>query len=605
MRSTPLIWSETDKRKKIRLKQFAKTMRQLQLDELLEITALASEGNVPGSGVVFGNSLIWGTHLLEIVFNLTAAESFLPSLIAGDDGYEARWQPHPDECQEAAIAKLIAAMPAVCRSLSLSDETPPDVPARIVVNQILAFCLDACVRNFEADIVKPKFHSSLHDAWLEALTGADPRVDWKNWWDLQEFAGQLNQWRRPADLNVTSHYKFCFRLNEPQESAGDWLVDYLLKPKTDQGLNLPVADFWQQDSKTKEQMKKMGGNPFEYMLTALGQASALCPEIAESLKRKNPGGFKLDAEGAFRFLREYAGSLQAAFKKNFYQPIQFLRDEETAARLKKVSSPFILRRLKTDKSIISDLPEKMEMKSYCTLTKEQASLYQAVLEDMQDTAEQAEGIDRKGLVLAMLTKLKQVCNHPAQFAGDNSSIHNRSGKLKLLLEMITEIREMKESILIFTQYAGMGSLMQEYFQEQFGEEVFFLHGSLPRKKRDIMVERFQNEDHASRIFILSLKAGGTGLNLTRANHVVHYDRWWNPAVENQATDRAFRIGQTKNVQVHKFIVAGTLEERIDAMIEMKKDVADQVLGTGEKWLSEMSNADLRELVKLGAEAVGE
>jgi SNF2 family DNA or RNA helicase len=296
---------------------------------------------------------------------------------------------------------------------------------------------------------------------------------------------------------------------------------------------------------------------------------------------------------------------QNSFKNNFHKPIQMYGSKEAAEKLKLLTGPFILRRLKTDKTIISDLPDKLEMKTYCTLTKEQASLYQAVVDDMQEQIEQAEGINRRGLVLATLMKLKQVCNHPTQFAKDNSSIKGRSGKLERLFEMLTETREIGEHTLVFTQFAEMGTILQQYLQEQFGEAVFFLHGGTSKKLRDQMVERFQTDGNAPRVFILSLKAGGTGLTLTRANHMIHYDRWWNPAVENQATDRAFRIGQSKNVQVHKYIVAGTLEERIDELIERKTGIANQVVGTGEKWLTELSNKDLRELIKLGNDATGE
>jgi len=296
---------------------------------------------------------------------------------------------------------------------------------------------------------------------------------------------------------------------------------------------------------------------------------------------------------------------QAGFKNSYYRPIQIYRNAVVAEKLKTLTGPFILRRLKTDRTIISDLPEKMEMKEYCTLTKEQASLYKAVVDEMQEKIEQVEGINRRGLVLATLLKLKQVCNHPAQFVGDNSSLEQRSGKLQRLVELVSETRELGDRTLIFTQFAEMGGMLQDYFQGQFGEEVFFLHGGVPKKKRDEMVERFQHDADAPHIFILSLKAGGTGLTLTRANQVIHYDRWWNPAVENQATDRAFRIGQKKNVQVRKFIVAGTLEERIDTMIENKTGIANQVVGTGEQWLSELSDEDLRQLIELGNEAVGE
>jgi len=297
---------------------------------------------------------------------------------------------------------------------------------------------------------------------------------------------------------------------------------------------------------------------------------------------------------------------QAGFKRNFFIPIQAERDQEAARRLKEITGPFILRRLKTDTSIISDLPEKMEMKTYCTLTKEQASLYAAVLEDIEEAMEEAEeGIQRKGIILSALTRLKQVCNHPAQFLKDNSAVPGRSGKLSRLTEMLDVVLENGEKALVFTQFTEMGRMLKEHLQASFGCEIIFLHGGVPRKQRDRMIERFQEGKEHLPIFVLSLKAGGTGLNLTGANHVFHFDRWWNPAVENQATDRAFRIGQTKNVEVHKFICAGTLEEKIDEIIEHKVQVARNVVGTGEDWLTELSNDELKDLLALREEAVGE
>jgi SNF2 family DNA or RNA helicase len=297
---------------------------------------------------------------------------------------------------------------------------------------------------------------------------------------------------------------------------------------------------------------------------------------------------------------------QAGFKRNFFIPIQAERDQEAARRLKDITAPFILRRLKTDTSIISDLPEKMEMKTYCTLTKEQASLYAAVLEDIAEAMEETEeGIQRKGIILSALTRLKQVCNHPAQFLKDNSAVSGRSGKLARITEMLDTVLENGEKALVFTQFAEMGKMLKEHLQASFGCEVLFLHGGVPRKQRDRMLERFQEGKEYLPIFVLSLKAGGTGLNLTGANHVFHFDRWWNPAVENQATDRAFRIGQTKNVEVHKFICAGTLEEKIDEIIERKVQVAENVVGTGEDWLTELSNDELKDLLALREEAVGE
>ena len=207
-------------------------------------------------------------------------------------------------------------------------------------------------------------------------------------------------------------------------------------------------------------------------------------------------------------------------------------------------------------------------------------------------------------MLATLSKLKQVCNHPAQFLGDNSGIADRSGKLVRLTEMLEEVIEVGDRALVFSQFAEMGGLLQRHVQETFGLEALFLHGGVPKRRRDRMVERFQNEGGGPPVFILSLKAGGTGLNLTSANHVFHFDRWWNPAVENQATDRVFRIGQARNVQVHKFICAGTLEEKIDEMIERKKEVAEKVVGTGEGWLTELSNDDLKDVLTLSKEAAG-
>ena len=295
---------------------------------------------------------------------------------------------------------------------------------------------------------------------------------------------------------------------------------------------------------------------------------------------------------------------QTEFKRVFYVPIQAQRDPEAAQRLKRLTGPFILRRLKTDKKVIADLPEKMEMKVFCTLTKEQATLYAAVVEEAGRSLEEAEGIQRKGVVLATLSKLKQVCNHPAQFLGDNSAIMGRSGKLARLTEMIEEVLASHERALIFTQFAEMGHIIQRHLQETFGREALFLHGAVAKKRRDQMVERFQAADGPP-LFVLSLKAGGTGLNLTAASHVFHFDRWWNPAVENQATDRAFRIGQVRNVQVHKFVCGGTLEEKIDEMIEHKKEIASSIVGTGEGWLTELSTAQLRELFALGKDAVGE
>ena len=945
--SSPLIGAEPDKKKKVFLKSFSVLARPLKIEEALELTAIAEGGNIFESGIIFGSSIIWTGKLLKIALNLAAQENFLPTLLQHDGHWEARWLPIPCDDSDKQLEKLSAAMPAVCRCLSNDTEKAPDMPAKIVLNMLLAKSIDAIIRSANPLANNRKkhdsMHDSLHDAWTAALTAENAQVMWADEQEIYSFSKQLTDWSRPVDLITRSPFKFCFRLSEPQEDEDKWRVDYLLQPKDDQSLHLPVGELWVKSTRVVKQLQKFGGSLIEFILMALGQASGLCPDIAASLKEKNPGGFYLDSNGALTFLREYSEALrasnftvllpswwvgrgpikrlglkvkakspqmqggegiltldsmiefdytaslgseelsleelkflaklkaplvklrgqwtqidqkqihsaisllekqknqvsparelltialgaskqvaslsvdmietkgwlndlldkltgraefsplpqphgfkgklrlyqkrgfswlaflrqwglgacladdmglgktvqtlaliqrervagetrpvlvvcpttvinnwrkeaefftpelkvlvhhgsdrqkkeafkkaaqdyaivissygllqrdidflkkvkwagvimdeaqniknpetaqskaarslpsdyrivltgtpvenhigdiwslmeflnpgllgsQSSFKNNFYKPIQIYRNPDAINRLKALTGPFILRRLKTDKSIITDLPEKMEMKDYCTLTKEQASLYKAVVDEMMEQIEQAEGINRRGLVLATLMKLKQVCNHPAQFAKDNSSIKDRSGKLQRLKEMLVQTRELGERTLVFTQFAEMGSMLQQYLQDLFAEEVFLLYGGTSKKKRDEMIERFQNDENAPNIFILSLKAGGTGLTLTRANYVVHYDRWWNPAVENQATDRAFRIGQTKNVQVHKFIVAGTLEERIDEMIEKKTGIANQVIGSGEQWLSELSNEDLSKLIRLGSEAIGE
>ncbi len=297
----------------------------------------------------------------------------------------------------------------------------------------------------------------------------------------------------------------------------------------------------------------------------------------------------------------YLGSAHD-FRGRFAVPIERYRNSERAQALKNLIQPFVLRRLKTDATIIQDLPAKNEMKVFCNLTAEQASLYEAVVKEMLEKIAKSAGIERKGLVLATLMKLKQVCNHPTHFLKDGSILQDRSGKLTRLREMLEEALSENDKALLFTQFTEMGTLLRHYLQESLGVEVLFLHGGTPKKQRDAMVQRFQEQSAGPPLFILSLKAGGVGLNLTAANQVFHFDRWWNPAVENQATDRAFRIGQKKNVQVYKFVCLGTLEERIDRMIESKKELAENVVGTGEGWLTELSTDELREVFALSRES---
>jgi SNF2 family DNA or RNA helicase len=290
------------------------------------------------------------------------------------------------------------------------------------------------------------------------------------------------------------------------------------------------------------------------------------------------------------------------FRRKYAVAIERDRDPEVSERLRRLTRPFILRRVKTDPSVIQDLPEKQEMKVVCTLTSEQATLYEAVVREMLEQVEEAEGIQRRGLVLSTLSRLKQVCNHPAQFLHDESALPGRSGKLERLVEMLEEVFSVGEAALVFTQFAEMGEMLRRHLQATMAKEALFLHGGVPRKARDGMVEQFQSPEGPP-VMVLSLKAGGVGLNLTRASHVFHFDRWWNPAVENQATDRAFRIGQTRNVQVHKFLCAGTLEDQIDQMIEQKQELAQNIIGTGEEWLTELSTAQFRDLISLRRDAI--
>ncbi len=292
------------------------------------------------------------------------------------------------------------------------------------------------------------------------------------------------------------------------------------------------------------------------------------------------------------------------FRTRYAIPVERHGLTEPARRLRAVTRPYVLRRLKTDPAIIDDLPEKIEVKQYCQLTAEQASLYEAVVADMMDKIENSDGIERRGNVLAAMAKLKQVCNHPALLLHDRSAIGSRSGKVIRLEELLDEIIAEGDKVLCFTQFTEFAQMLLPHLSARLRTDVAYLHGGTPKARRDELVTRFQSENGPP-VFLLSLKAGGTGLNLTAANHVIHLDRWWNPAVENQATDRAFRIGQKRNVQVRKFVCTGTLEEKIDEMIEEKKALADLVVTDGEGWLTELSSQDLRKVFELSKDAVGE
>ncbi|MGB6065754.1 MAG: DEAD/DEAH box helicase [Desulfomonilaceae bacterium] len=957
--SSPLIAEQRPEKRKTKLCPWVITAYQMAWAEAVDFLCASSRKKVLAPGVATGDDLSFWSEALRFSGSLVARQQYLPSIETGEGGFLAVWKPVYLGNDTEDLTNLAQQMPPSARALhEVTSTAPPEVPAVDHLKAFLAGTLDHLVRSSSPEERpvrkrgKGTTFESIHDAWLSALKSTDNRISGDKT-ELASLATSACDWSRPIAVTASSPLRLCFRLEEPlvseppkrgrARSQGEsWYVRYLLQPKDDLSLLLPVADTWNGGLAKTAGLKITGPEVTEYLLTSLGQASSICGGIAASLKSARPAGCPLDPQSAHDFLTEKAlllrqsgfgvmlpawwtgkgtklrlslganvkspkmkassglslgeivqfdwevaigdqrltleqleslaklkaplvrirgqwveispdqiqaaadflskkesekttvrdvvqialgakeasrglqlekvkatgwvGSLlkqlenatgfanlqpdrsfsgelrpyqkrglswlgflsqwgmgacladdmglgktvqtlaliqryrnsngtkpvllvcpttvvnnwqkeasrftpdlpvmihhgvtrnrgagfkkevtkhamvvssygllyrdaklfqdirwsglildeaqniknpetqqaraakslkadyrialtgtpvennvgdlwsimeflnpgflgsQAEFKRKFFVPIQAERDPQAAERLKRITAPFVLRRLKTDKSIITDLPDKMEMKVFCPLTKEQASLYKAVVKETEEELKSSEGIKRKGLILATLSKLKQVCNHPAHFLGDNSAVPGRSGKLARLTEMLEEVLEIGDRALIFSQFAEMGKLLQRHLQEIFGREVLFLHGSITKQNRDRMVERFQDGTGGPSIFVLSLKAGGTGLNLTSANHVFHFDRWWNPAVENQATDRAFRIGQTKNVQVHKFVCAGTLEEKIDEMIERKKDVAEKVVGVGERWITELSNKDLKGLWTLRKEAMGE
>lgn len=377
----------------------------------------------------------------------------------------------------------------------------------------------------------------------------------------EEFTQQVNE----ADIVLTS-----YGLSHPDEeeiSAYDWGTICL-----DEAQNIKNAQTKQ--SRAIRKLKSdhniaLTGTPMENRLTELWSI--------------------------FDFInRGYLGSL-GGFQKRFVSPIEKDHDQETIAQLQRLIKPFLLRRTKNDEAVALNLPDKLEQKEYCPLTVEQASIYEQLVKDTLEQVEQLAGIQRKGLILKMLGQLKQVCDHPALYLKEAApkNVDDRSAKMEKLLELVDHIRDQNESCLIFTQYIQMGEMIQDVLSKRYNESVKFLNGSAAKVQRDKMIEGFQNREY--NILILSLKAGGTGLNLTEANHVIHYDRWWNPAVENQATDRAYRIGQKRFVHVHKLIATGTLEEKIDEMLEKKQSLNDEII-TSENWITELSTTELKELL---------
>jgi hypothetical protein len=297
---------------------------------------------------------------------------------------------------------------------------------------------------------------------------------------------------------------------------------------------------------------------------------------------------------------------RATFQRTVAVPVERFGDEEVAGRLRRTLAPFLLRRVKTDPNVIDDLPDKLERREYCGLTDEQRALYREEVNRSLESLVGASDMERRGRVLAMLTALKQICNHPVHYLKKRDPnvdlrLADRSGKLERVTDLVEAVAAAGERAVLFTQYREMGGLLVEHLSDLLGEDIPFLHGGTSATQRDAMVREFQTDPRGPTLLLVSLKAGGTGLNLTRATHVIHYDRWWNPAVEDQATDRAYRIGQHENVQVYKLVCEGTLEERIDQLLDEKRALFDAVIGSGERWVTELDDAELRRLVLLAGE----
>ena len=412
----------------------------------------------------------------------------------------------------------------------------------------------------------------------------------------------VSNWRREAErfapsLNVLAH----------QGNSRIGNITHMAEWAQDADLILTTYGVLQRDTELLASIKWRGvvldeaqniKNPDTQQAKAARKIQAPCRIALTGTPVENHVG---DLWSIMDFLNPGLLGTREAFRKTFLLPIRNHNDQDTNARLQAMCAPFVLRRMKNDPELELNLPDKIERRVACTLTKEQATLYGAVIKDMQQRLQHAKGIERLGLVFQATTRLKQVCNHPAQLVEhQDGAVAGRSGKLTKLLELMDEAITDGQKSLVFTQYVRMGHLLRQELEQRTDTKVPFLHGSVPARERDLMVEQFQNDDNV-RILIVSVRAGGNGLNLTAASHVFHYDRWWNPAVENQATDRAFRIGQTKDVQIHKMVCTGTLEEKIDLMIEQKSQLADQLINTGDRWLANLSNQELSQVLNLSLE----
>ena len=403
---------------------------------------------------------------------------------------------------------------------------------------------------------------------------------------IHNWAGEL--------LKFAPNIKFAIA----HPSGGD---DFLSKDKDIANFNLVITTYG-----LVKRDKRLKGQPWHYVILdeaqAIKNAATAQTKAVKALQSKNrlalTGTPIENTLGDLWSLFDFLNPGLLGTKKEFTN----LAKSKDLSRIRQVISPYILRRLKTDKSIIADLPDKVEINSYAELSKEQLVHYKTEVDKLREAIKESEGIQRKGLVLSSLMKFKQICNHPDQYLGGGFYKAAESGKFQRLIEICETIKEKREKVLIFTQFKEITAELAKFMESYFGKPGLVLHGSISVKKRKEMVARFQSDEYLP-FFILSIKAGGTGLNLTAANHVIHFDRWWNPAVENQATDRAFRIGQKKNVMVHKFVCKGTIEEKIATMLEDKQKLSSEVLSSsGESaFITEMENDQLIELFSLSGE----
>ena len=415
-----------------------------------------------------------------------------------------------------------------------------------------------------------------------------------NWQrELTKFAPQLKCLVHHGKSRITTAAK----LNDACQQIDVLITSYTLARKD---CTLLKSQDWQRIVLDEAQNIK---NPQS------AQAKAACSLKAEhrlALTGTPVENRLMDLWSVFHFLNPgYLGN-RTQFRKVYELPVQRDRNPDRTRQLQQLVQPFILRRMKTDPNIIDDLPEKVEQKLYCNLTQEQATLYQSTVDEVDKQIKSKDGMQRRGLILSTLMRLKQICNHPAQFLQDGSPLGlNRSHKLARLGEMVEEALGEAASVLVFTQFTELGERLEQFLRETHRCPVHYLHGGTSQPNRQCMIDNFQDSGTPPGVFVLSLKAGGTGITLTRANHVFHFDRWWNPAVENQATDRAYRIGQKNPVFVHKMVTLGTLEERIDVLIEDKQALAESIVGNDENWLTELDDGEFRELISLNRQTIME